>query len=191
MPTNRTYVSAAAAAAALLAALCLWSPDVRAVTANAGQPEAYYQAAGRTCAPAAQWTLPSVRSSGADSPARQRDHHKRLRAWVRSGLRDLRRRSAATRAPQPNPRGEGSTLAIASLVLGVVGLVGIVVAFPLTLIPSILAAIFGFVAKRKARDGYHDYGGIAAGGLILGIVGAALQLLLVLLIAAAVLATVE
>jgi hypothetical protein len=64
--------------------------------------------------------------------------------------------------PPPMPKTSG--LAIASLVLGIVWVYGIT---------SILAIIFGVIAKRNIRDsnGWVTGDGMATAGLVLGIVG--------------------
>ena len=71
------------------------------------------------------------------------------------------------RVPPPGPppqTSKTSGMAIASLVLGIVWIYGIT---------SILAIIFGVIAKRNIRDsnGWVTGDGMATAGLVLGIVG--------------------
>ena len=63
-------------------------------------------------------------------------------------------------------RGNGHALAVAGLILGIIGL-------PLFfyLVPSLLALIFGQVSLKKYKLGYHDSKGLAVAALVLGIVG--------------------
>ena len=78
----------------------------------------------------------------------------------------------------PPPRGGPTNgFAIASLVLGIVGLTG----FPI--IPSVLALIFGYKGKAEIdrSNGYQHGRGMAVAGLVLGWVGIALLLLFVAL----------
>ncbi|MGQ0540540.1 MAG: DUF4190 domain-containing protein [Blastocatellia bacterium] len=78
---------------------------------------------------------------------------------------------------QPPPSGTGGenkTLAIVSLVLGILGLTiccG-------SLIPSLAAMITGFMARSKASNDPANYGGggLALGGLITGVVGLILSI---------------
>jgi hypothetical protein len=81
--------------------------------------------------------------------------------------------------PGQAPRTNG--LAIASLVLGIVGLVF----FVFLMIPPILALIFGLVSHGQIRrsGGAQTGSGMAVAGIVMGIIGI---LLFVLLIAAAV-----
>lgn len=57
-------------------------------------------------------------------------------------------------------------MGIASLVLGIVGILGCC-----TLVPSILAIVFGVLGRKKATQGLATNGGMATAGMILGIVG--------------------
>lgn len=77
--------------------------------------------------------------------------------------------------------------AIASLVLGIVGLTG----FPL--IPSVLALIFGYKGRRQIdRAGGAEQGrGLAVAGIVLGWIGTIFLILVGLLIAGAVLLNVS
>jgi hypothetical protein len=79
-------------------------------------------------------------------------------------------------APYPPPyygRASGTNgLAIASLVLGILTLGGI---------GSLLAIIFGHVARSQVRRSGQSGSGLALAGLILGYVGLAVTLLLVIL----------
>ena len=64
-------------------------------------------------------------------------------------------------------------MAIASLVLGLVWIYGI---------GSVLAIIFGFIAKKNIRNsnGMETGGGMATAGIVLGIIGAAILLLIII-----------
>jgi len=77
----------------------------------------------------------------------------------------------------------GSGIALAGLVLGVVGIAGAlsIVLYPVAAACAILALVFGLVARRRARDAGRPLGGTVIAGIVLGIVG------LVLAVAAAVL----
>lgn len=68
-------------------------------------------------------------------------------------------------AAAPSPSGPTNGFAIASLVLGILGLIG----FP-PLIPSILALIFGYKGKREIDRslGFEQGRGLAVAGIILG-----------------------
>ena len=75
---------------------------------------------------------------------------------------------------QPSPIGSAEAkppagLAIASLVLGIVGLVLFCIWY--VSIPSaILAVIFGIVARKKAADGTGGGNGMALAGLVCGLI---------------------
>jgi hypothetical protein len=77
---------------------------------------------------------------------------------------------------------QGNGLAVASLVLGIMSFV--VFCIPVVTwfsIPcAILAIIFGIVGRSKARTG-APHGGMATGGLILGLLCLALRVLVILL----------
>lgn len=78
--------------------------------------------------------------------------------------------------PYPVSRGTNG-LAIASLVLGVLWIYWI---------GSILALVFGYVARRQIRQSGQDGGGLAIAGIVLGWVGiAVLAVLIVVLIGVA------
>jgi hypothetical protein len=64
-------------------------------------------------------------------------------------------------------------MAIASLVLGLVWAYGV---------GSLLAVIFGFVAKKNIREsgGWQTGGGMATAGIVLGIIGLAVVLLIII-----------
>jgi hypothetical protein len=81
-------------------------------------------------------------------------------------------------------RPQTSGLAIASLVLGVIGLVG------LPLIPPILAVVFGHVAlgQIRASNGRTTGRELAIVGLVLGYVGIAIALAITIAIALVVIA---
>lgn len=59
-------------------------------------------------------------------------------------------------------------MGIAALVLGIVGVVTCC-----TLVPGILAIIFGIIGRKRAQVGEATNGGMALAGLILGIVAVA------------------
>jgi hypothetical protein len=72
-------------------------------------------------------------------------------------------------APVSAPAGQNKTLAIVSLVAGILGLTlccG-------TVLPSLIAAVLGFMARSKATNDPANYGGsgLALGGIITGILG--------------------
>ena len=81
--------------------------------------------------------------------------------------------------PSAPALGTTNGFAIASLVLGIVGITG----FPL--IPSVLALIFGYKGKKQIdRSGGAEQGrGIAIAGIVLGWIGTIFLLLLGLLLA--------
>ena len=70
-------------------------------------------------------------------------------------------------------REPGSGLAIASLILGILGILTV----PYVVL-AILALIFGLVSMKRYKEGYHDRRGMAKAGIILGIIGLSLALLL-------------
>lgn len=76
-------------------------------------------------------------------------------------------------AQAPVQQSKTSGMAIASLVLGLVWIYGI---------GSILAIVFGFIAKKNIREsnGYETGGGMATAGIVLGIVGVAVVLLIII-----------
>ena len=85
--------------------------------------------------------------------------------------------------PQPPPLGyapvqrTGNGLAVASLVLGLIGIV--LFCFWFLSIPcAILAIIFGALGKGKANRGASG-GGMAVAGIVLGIISVALVILVV------------
>lgn len=75
----------------------------------------------------------------------------------------------------PPQQQKSSGLAIASLVLGIVG----IVTFWLYAIPSILAVIFGHVALSKVKNGTGDGRGMAIAGLTMGWIVVGIVILLV------------
>jgi Domain of unknown function (DUF4190) len=77
--------------------------------------------------------------------------------------------------------------AIASMVLGIVGLVGICL-YGLGVIASILAVVFGFLAKKEIRNsgGAQGGAGMATAGLVTGWIGIALAIVVVIFIVIAV-----
>ena len=161
----------------LFVGLCLVilpSSPVAAVTGVALEGEAYAAASDFGC------SKPSVAADRSNSSL----------SGTRSGLsrrekRVTRRRARITKRiyryhdrQQPKGRpprkgGRGSGLAVASLVLGIVGVLTLGY-----LIPSILAVIFGAISLKRYREGYHDRKKMALAGLILGIVGVAAALVI-------------
>ncbi len=77
--------------------------------------------------------------------------------------------------------GQGTNgMAVASLVLGIVGIVFVWV--PLVdLVPAVLSMIFGFVAKNQISRHQQAGAGMANAGLVLGWVAIAIQLIFVAL----------
>ena len=71
--------------------------------------------------------------------------------------------------PQRPSKGSGYGMAVAALVLGIIGIPSL-----FFLVPSVLAIIFGAISLKRYKEGYHDAKGMAMAGLILGIVGASL-----------------
>ena len=71
--------------------------------------------------------------------------------------------------PSPAVGGQNQTLAIVSLVLGILGLTLCCGLF----IPSLAAVVTGFMARGKANNDPTNYGGagLALGGLITGVIG--------------------
>jgi hypothetical protein len=83
----------------------------------------------------------------------------------------------AQQTPMPAPvKPQG--LAVASLVLGIVGCT---LVLNLCFVPSILAIVFGSMARRRVREGTGGGEGLARAGRICGIVSLALSLALTLL----------
>lgn len=82
---------------------------------------------------------------------------------------------AGPSASPPNQRPGGSTngLAIASLVLGIVGIVGSCLTGVFAIVFGVLAIIFGAIAMKQIKDRGQAGRGLALTGLILGIVVAA------------------
>jgi Domain of unknown function (DUF4190) len=80
---------------------------------------------------------------------------------------------------QEKPQQRANGFAVASLVLGIVGVV-LTITIVLGLICDVLAVIFGALGRTKARDG-ADNGGLATAGLILGLVGLGLLVGIVVL----------
>ncbi len=82
------------------------------------------------------------------------------------------------RGPEkPSKPGKGGGLAIAGLVLGIVGIFTYIF-----VVPSLLALIFGVISRKKYVQGYHDRGGYAKAAIILGIVGLSLMVLYLLIV---------
>jgi hypothetical protein len=84
--------------------------------------------------------------------------------------------------PPPAPVAtSGNGFAVASLVLGIVGVV-LTITFVIGLICDVLAVVFGALGRTKAREGSSTNASLATAGMILGLVGLGLLLLLVVLI---------
>ena len=85
---------------------------------------------------------------------------------------------------QPNysypPQSQSSGLAIASMVLGIVSLFFCIwyIAIPC----GILAIIFGVIAGNKAKAGLGGGEGMAKAGLIMGVIGLAIDVIIVILL---------
>lgn len=77
-----------------------------------------------------------------------------------------------------SPAGPTNGLAIASLVCGLLQ-------FAVPLVPTILALVFGYTARRQIRERGESGEGMAKAGIILGWVGVALGVLAVLFFFAA------
>jgi hypothetical protein len=77
---------------------------------------------------------------------------------------------------RPTPGTNG--MAVASLVLGLVGLV----TFWLVAVPNILAIVFGFVGRNQIRNsgGVQEGDGLAIAGIVLGIVGSVIFVIVLL-----------
>lgn len=74
---------------------------------------------------------------------------------------------------------QGNGLAIAAMVLGIIGLVGLCF-WPVGLPCAILALIFGIISRKKAKETGVG-GGMATAGFVLGIIALALAILGVIL----------
>lgn len=70
----------------------------------------------------------------------------------------------------------GSGFAVTSLVLGIIGLVGLIFVF------SVPAIIFGGIGLARANNGRASGKGMAIAGLVLGIIGTLLSLLFIAVI---------
>ena len=89
------------------------------------------------------------------------------------------RTTAEQMSPAPPPEsGPTNGSAVASLVLGIVGLTG----FPV--IPSILALVFGYRGRREITQaaGMQSGLGLAKAGIVLGWIGVVLAVLVILLV---------
>lgn len=86
--------------------------------------------------------------------------------------------------PSPGPVGRSNGHAIASMVLGIVSLAIVFFAFFVSWIGSILALIFGYAANRRiARsEGTQGGRGMAIAGIVLGWIGSAIAIALVVLV---------
>jgi Domain of unknown function (DUF4190) len=81
--------------------------------------------------------------------------------------------------PAPAAGGPSQTLAIVSLVVGILGLTVCCGSF----VPSVVAIVLGFMAKGKASNDPANYGGsgLALGGIITGVLGLLLGVVIVAL----------
>ena len=81
----------------------------------------------------------------------------------------------------------GNGMAVAALVLGIVGAVFVIIFFPLALVLGILAIIFGFIGRnRYNRNPAVGRKGMAIAGLILGIIATVLSIALFILVGVAI-----
>ncbi len=76
----------------------------------------------------------------------------------------------------PSPAQGGSGMAIAALVVGIVGLVLVFCFWPLALVCGIVAIVLGVIARGKANRGEAGGGGKATAGLVCGIIAVLLGL---------------
>lgn len=79
---------------------------------------------------------------------------------------------------QPRPSSTNG-FAIAALVLGIVGLVAIIF-----LVPSVLALVFGLVARSQINERGEQGKGMAVAGIVLGAIGIAVFVLFIILVVA-------
>jgi Domain of unknown function (DUF4190) len=81
--------------------------------------------------------------------------------------------------PSPAGAGQSQTLAIISLVVGILGFTLCCGSF----VPSIVAIVLGFMAKSKAASDPANYGGsgLALGGIITGVIGLILGVIFIVL----------
>jgi hypothetical protein len=86
---------------------------------------------------------------------------------------------------QPPPPGKPQGMAIASMVLGVVGLLSFC-NWRISIPCAVLAIVLGFVAKGKIKSGEAGGDGMVKAGIILGFVSVALSLIVTLLFIAGV-----
>ena len=84
---------------------------------------------------------------------------------------------------QPPPAGKPQGLAVASMVLGIVGLLGFCSSF-VALPCAVLAIVLGFVAVSKIKAGEASGAGMAKAGIILGIITAVLRVIVIILVMA-------
>lgn len=93
-------------------------------------------------------------------------------------------RVPSSQSPVAQARPGTSGLAIASLVLGILGLPPLLI----NVIASILGLVFGLISRSSIRNsgGGLGGGGLATAGIVLGLVGILLNLLVVVFLAAGV-----
>jgi hypothetical protein len=98
------------------------------------------------------------------------------RYWDGQGWTESRAPAVGPGAPGSGARTSG--MAIASLVLGLLWGYGV---------GSVLAIIFGVVAKNQIRDGQGQVtgGGMATAGIVLGIIGAVIAVIVIIAVATA------
>lgn len=99
-------------------------------------------------------------------------------------------------APQGDPSDNGQGLSIAAFVLGIVGIVGTIVSFfipvsYLALVCEILALVFGAKGRQKSTLAEGQPSSLATAGLILGIIGLAITVIVLLMAFICALATLS
>lgn len=75
----------------------------------------------------------------------------------------------------PVPVGRNNGLGTAALVLGIAS-----IPFCWLVLPGVLAVIFGFIARGRAKRGQASNGGVALAGIITGVVGLLLSAVLIM-----------
>jgi hypothetical protein len=84
---------------------------------------------------------------------------------------------------QPPAPGKPQGLAVASMVLGIVGLLSFCSSY-VALPCAVLAIVLGFVANSKIKTGEASGAGMAKAGIILGIITAVLRIIVIILMMA-------
>lgn len=79
----------------------------------------------------------------------------------------------------PPARRSTNGLAIASLVLGIVGVVFVLPSLGIFIfmIPGVLALVFGYIARKQIRQHDQDGAGMATAGIVLGCVAVGLYVI--------------